>query len=288
MTRSAGITDTVALPGVAGAQVRYGHEVPEQLPGAVRVGPFSVARPGAMLRIVPGLARFLAHDGQWIDVQAETGVERSQLTPLLYGPLAASLIHQRGELPLHGAVLQPPGTACAWAVVGPQGAGKSTLAWALLQNGWQLVSDDLTRLTRAEGGEIEAWPGRPGVKLCQDACERFGLDSRQMPAVAGERDKRLASMAPVPGPLPLAGIVVLNRTSAESTVTLQGAAALAALTSNTFRPRYIAALGQTHAHLAMASSVLARVRLLQLGGPGTPHHYAERLALLATHDSPAS
>ena len=268
-----------SLAGVAGARVREVPCLPASLPGAVRVAPFSVARPGALLRVDPGLGRFLASGGQLVEVMVEPGADRARLEPLLQGPLAAALIHQRGELPLHGAVLVPAGGGAALALIGHQGAGKSTLGFELLRSGWRLLSDDLTRLTLADG-TIEAWPGRPGVKLCRDACARHGLDPGALAAVAGERDKRLVPWLPEAVRQPLGLIVVLDRRGPPDCSQVDGAAAFALISQHTFRSNYIVALGQAQAHLRMVAAIAGRVPLVLLGGPQPPARFADQVRAL--------
>lgn len=55
----------------------------------------------------------------------------------------------RGEEPLHATVLERGGHA--FALLGPSGAGKSTLAAFLIAHGARLITDDMLRLTFANG-----------------------------------------------------------------------------------------------------------------------------------------
>lgn len=268
------------LPGVEGAVVRHVDSLPQTLEGAQRVGPYSVARPGAILRVMPGLATFLARDGDVIEMAAESGADRPALEALLHGALASALIHQRGELPLHGATLAPPGRAEAFSFVGPQGAGKSTLAFSLLRRGWRLVSDDLTRVTASQDGVL-AWPGRTGVKLCDDACDRFGLDRSLMQPTPGDRDKYIAPAEPETQPLPMRAVVQIDRRGEFAVTSLTGAAAMALVTENTFRPAYIAPLGKTGAHMAMVLKIIAAASILRLTGEGAVNVIADRVERLA-------
>ena len=95
--------------GVPGATIREVPFISDVLAGAVPAGEFSVARPGALLRVIPGLARFLVRDGLTIDVAIEPGADRDEVQEFLDGAVLGALIHQRGELPLHAATLVPPG-----------------------------------------------------------------------------------------------------------------------------------------------------------------------------------
>ena len=56
--------------------------------------------------------------------------------------------------------------------LGPSGAGKSTLAAFLLTEGATLVTDDMLRVTFAEG-EVMAYPGPHRLKLFEETALRF-------------------------------------------------------------------------------------------------------------------
>lgn len=57
--------------------------------------------------------------------------------------------------------------ACGLLLLGPAGAGKSTLAAELMVLGWTLVADDLVRLTRCRraGLVVEAPRAAPAIEL---------------------------------------------------------------------------------------------------------------------------
>jgi hypothetical protein len=271
---------------LADAEVIEVSRLPATLEGASSIGPYSVARPGAVLRVVPGLARFLARDGSVIELAREPASDDGDIESLIQGPLAAALIHQRRELPLHGATLAPPNADTAIAIVGAQGAGKSTLAYELIRRGWRLLSDDLTRVTQSANG-ILAWPGRTGIKLCRDACERFSLEASRMARVSGERDKFLAPTATVASPLQLRWIMAIERNAFEhdsyDDIPCEDplAGRLSLLSENTFRASYIEALGQMRAHLRMVSAIATATRVVRLRGPGPPAQLAERVIRIA-------
>jgi len=268
------------LPGVEGATVRWVPRLPATLSNSVKVGASSVARPGALLSIIPGVARFLARDGAVLEVAPERGVARSVIMPLVHGPLAAALIHQRGEMPLHGATLVNPHTDVAYSIVGPQGAGKSTLAYELVRRGWTLVSDDLTRLT-CSAGEVLAWPGRAGIKLCGDACDRFAL-SRAALAPIGQRGKLLADVETTRRPQRLHAVLAIERGGPDVLNQVNGVAALALLSGNCMKLAYVNALGVAGVHARIVACIAATVPAFRLSGAGPPQSFADRVESFGT------
>ncbi|HEY6926859.1 MAG TPA: hypothetical protein VI653_25460 [Steroidobacteraceae bacterium] len=239
-----------AVLGVPDASVVTVSSLPDRLPGGLVVGPHSQARSGALLRVVPNVARFMVTGGERIEVASEQDADPANVLSYLHGGVRAALIHQRGDLPLHATTVLPPRGDGAVAICGNSGMGKSTLAAALVRQGWALISDDLTRVTWDEQTPL-AWPGSTGIKLMIDAADRLGLLPESL-----ERTAAGKVLMPVPAnlnPVRLSSVIALRDDPTLSWRVLKGAAALAMLTQQTFRLHYVAALGVTTQHLQMTS-----------------------------------
>jgi hypothetical protein len=238
--------------------------LPEMLEGAERVGPHSVARPGALLRVVSGVGRFLAHEGRQIDYAPEAGADPRAVQAVLDGAVLGALLHQRGELPLHATTLVAPEGDRAIALAGPSGAGKSTTGFALVRAGWTLLSDDLTRVTLVDGVPT-AWPGRSRLRLLDDACMRFELDTHTLEPAPNWPDKFVVALPQWSEPVPLAAVIVLDPASAGALETVSGAAAARLLAEQTYRLHYVAALGQARRHFELIAATAAHARLIRIG-----------------------
>jgi hypothetical protein len=83
--------------------------------------------------------------------------------------VSAALL-QQGEEPLHATVVEIGDRAVG--LMGPSGAGKSTLAAYLINRGWDLVTDDMLRVT-FDGNRAFAHPGPCWLKLFKEPAERY-------------------------------------------------------------------------------------------------------------------
>ena len=243
-----------AVPGVPDASIVTVSSLPDRLPGGVAVGPHSQARIGALLRVVPNVARFMVAGGKRIEVASEQCADPADVLSYLHGGVRGALIHQRGELPLHATTVLPPKGDGAVAICGDSGMGKSTLAASLVRQGWTAISDDLTRITWDEQTPL-AWPGSTGIKLMIDAAARLGLPPGSLERTAA--GKVLMPITSKPDPVRLRCVITLRDDPSLSWRVLEGGAALAMLTQQTFRLHYVAALGMTAQHLQMTSRLAA-------------------------------
>lgn len=263
--------------GIPGVTVRRVERIPEALEGSVRVGPHSTARPGMLLRTVPGVGRFLATNGERLDYWTEPGADPAAVEAMLQGGVLGALIHQRGDLPLHATTLVSPDRKRALALAGHSGAGKSTTAYALIRRGWMLLSDDLTRVT-IERGEALAWPGRSRVRLMEEACVRFGIDSASLAPVPNWPGKFVLEVGRWDSPMPLAAVVALDRGDGKFEVErLEGGAAVQSLLEHTYRGHYVAALGRTRRRFELVAATAARAAVLSTRGRAPVEEVAARI-----------
>ncbi len=94
---------------------------------------------------------FIRSDGREITVDADGGETDAELSNLIEGPILGRAMRLAGYPSLHATALSFEGRAIA--LMGASGVGKSSLAWALVQQGCRLVSDDMVGLAMADG-----WP----------------------------------------------------------------------------------------------------------------------------------
>lgn len=143
----------------------------------------------------------ISPDGSAIECRAIPEVSDRDLFSLFAEPVMRTILVRRGLLSFHAAALARNGRAIL--IMADKGAGKSTLSWALQEQGWQLLADDLARVDSARG-RWSVLPGHRQTKLTPEAARAFGYSAEAMPvrfddpgpaAYAALFDKRVIDLA---------------------------------------------------------------------------------------------
>jgi hypothetical protein len=113
-----------------------------------------------------------------------------------------------------------------------------------------------------------AWPSRGVLKLWRDACERLEIDADRLRALPGERDKYLLPVAAHTEPVRLGYLFLLQRGAGGGAVPVEGAARLAALQANSYKPNYLSGLGCVESHFRISCQIAAQVEMAELRWQG--------------------
>ena len=157
------------------------------------------------------------------------------LPPAFFASVAALAVSRRGSVPMHGTAVELFGGAVL--LCGEKGAGKSSLAAALVASGARLISDDLSVL-QPERGRLVLSAGRRAIRLFPDVAAFLG-ERVALTGTPVRVDQKLAIVPPrVPhsSMLPLSAVVVLTR-DASSARLADRAKALEQLLLQTYRPQ---------------------------------------------------
>jgi hypothetical protein len=135
----------------------------------------------------------------------------------LLGPILGFLLRLRGTLCLHASAVEIDGKGVV--LLGPPGAGKSTLAATFAEAGFRVLSDDVAPVTRA----VDAWlvqPGYPRLRLWPDSVQALYGSPDLLPRITATWDKRHLDLTEAPyrfsdRPVPLAGIYLLDERTHE-------------------------------------------------------------------------
>ena len=258
------------------AIIAIGEEDPQHWP-AMPLGPhdtpFLQMGRGDLRLTVDGIGRFRISNGNQITWQRADGTVSDQdLRTFLLGSAVGALLIQRGMLVLHGNALERDGEAIV--CVGHSGAGKSTLAYALMQQGWRLLADDLVAIT--PDGQV--LPGIPRIKLWHDATKAFGLDPEALPPIRQGLQKYLLlgeAIERAEQPCRLRALYLIQQQRRDSndpedsritSFSSQKQAALC-LRNQAFRPRFVRGLGQEGANFIALTRLQKAVPLATLPIP---------------------
>lgn len=164
---------------------------------------------------VPGIGVLVADAATGVRVDAEPGADPAEIDGLLRGSGLALLWQLRRILPLHVAAVARTGRAIGF--VGPPGTGKSSLAAALSQRGWQLVTDDIAAVRWDAQGRPLLEPNSPQLRIWGDSARQLGWDTSTAHRIGagstGQSSDKYAYDLPdkfSADPVPLTAIYVLN------------------------------------------------------------------------------
>lgn len=168
----------------------------------------------AIIRI-SGVATYrVGGGGAWIEVDVAQDADPAAVRLYLLGSAFGVLLHQRGEIPLHVSAVVVGGAV--WAFTAPSGTGKSTLAAGLhLHAGLPLLADDVAVVRFSDVGEPPlVYPGPPVLKLDPVVLHSVPMPAsmERLPEYCNSPKERIRIPGSyVDGPLPLAGVILLER-----------------------------------------------------------------------------
>ncbi len=251
---------------IEGAQVVWNDDL-EKLPEAVEVFD-GICRQGDRVELeIEGVARYHVVGGSSIEVRVDPDSDRETAWFFLKATPFGILILQRGELPLHAAALVPPGGGVALLVAGESGAGKSTTSALLVQMGWTLLNDDISRIVFPDGSPVVC-PGFQSLKLNADSLALLGLDKDSAPRTRGFKEKYYWHVQGGCSPCPVGAMVVLEGPDADPTdpVRLDGMSVFQELYRQTFRPYLVVPLGFQREHFRQVGDLASRVSCYRVQG----------------------
>ena len=246
--------------------IRLGH-VPPHLEDAQTVRPtFEIAGDRFMLRI-PNIARFLLRAGSEMIVEAEA--PPGDVAIFIIGTVFGILLHQRELTVLHASAVRVGDRAALFC--GSSGAGKSTMAAALGQRGYAMLTDDVCAITMEESGRPMAQADGRQLKLWVQAIEKLDLGEWRGAAVRSKLEKFYVEPAVTSSEaLPVGAIYILRETRAPQRDGIErpnfvDAAIL--IRRNAYRPRLVREFGQNQDYLQSSATIIAAAGLYILHRP---------------------
>lgn len=210
--------------------------------------------------VVDDIGSLSIERGCRITFELHPGVDERRVRPFLLGSGIGLLCHQRAVLPLHASSVAIDGVAVAFA--GPGGAGKSTLAAALVHRGHVALADDITVI---DAGPT-VLPAFPRFKLHSDSLRAAGFDAAAADDVVagGKLALRLEGTDTFARRSVSLGAVWVFSPTASSTEPLVGVEAVAALHRHVYRRKAGEALRRDAALFQDVGRVAATVPVRRL------------------------
>ncbi len=277
------LPELIPADGVADICIQWG-EVPETLPGARKTTQRFQAKPGYLLFFADQVARLLVSHGNKVIIEPLSGATEAEIRTFTLGSALGAILHQRGLLPIHASGIKT-GHGCVM-FCGRPGAGKSTLAGAFVERGFELHADDLCVIGMRTGGIPQVYPAYPRLKLWGDALLTMGKkpdDYHQIPtvpdkfAVQTHRFNR--------EPLPVDRIYLFSPQGADdmAIMPITGMNRYQVLKQQTYRRRFLEGLGTTTAHFQLTSLIGKSVPLYRVHRPRDLSHLDCLVDFLAHH-----
>lgn len=221
----------------------------------------------AMLFIAPDAARYRVSQGRDILVEPIENAHDRNVRLYLLGSAFGALVHQRGLLPLHANAVEIDGRA--FAFIGAQGEGKSTLAAWFHDQGHRIIADDICVIDFVEGVPV-AMPGLPRLRLWEDALASSGRDFRAFDRSFVGDDAWNKYDVPINfdrltrEPLPFAAAYLLESGDEFAARHLQGLEAARAIFEHTYRGGYVDAANGQKSHWEAAVRLVQKAPIFRL------------------------
>ena len=156
------------------------------------------------------LGTFLIREGKEIVIDPIPRVNERDLHPALLGACMAVALHQKGYLILHASAVKLKDRAIAF--IGNKGWGKSTIASAFIDRGYEFITDDVLAVDLSRDRPL-VYPSFPQLKLCPDTILAMGQNPETLPRIMSKINKRQykSSQNFDPNPVTLQSIFLLNK-----------------------------------------------------------------------------
>lgn len=158
----------------------------------------------------------------------------------LIGPVLGFVLRLKGVTSLHASAVVVDGEAIA--IVGPAGAGKSTTAAALAEQGYAVIAEDVVALS-TEQRALMVQSGYPQVRLWPESSQVLWGSAEMLPCITPNWDKRYLNLTTngyrfERQPVPLSAVYLLGARSSDPQAPfindMPARAALMSLVANTY------------------------------------------------------
>lgn len=181
---------------------------------------------------IPEVGKCLIQGGREIIINPLPDVDEALLRTVLLGPILCVLLRQRGLLVLHASCISINHKCVAF--MGGSGWGKSTLATAFHNQGYDVLTDDVMPI-QIEAGQVLVLPAYPQFKVFPEALSSLGHNTKNLSPIYQNASKLSYKFTHgfQQTPLPLQRVYVLNKGSEHLITKMQSQEAFVELIRHT-------------------------------------------------------
>jgi hypothetical protein len=213
------------------------------------------------------VADFEIRRGQEIRVWPAIGAMQKDIEIFLFGPVWATLCHQRGLLPLHASAILADGGVIAFA--GRSGAGKSTTAALMGSLDYRLFADDILTVNFDQNSVPGAWPYLRRLKLQGDSIIQLALTAAEPVSERLDKNKYFVHPRSVADDkwtrLERLYLLEIETTNSRNSIDrIVGAEAVRALIEQTYHFDFIVGSKRFNEHLTFCTQLASRIAIYRL------------------------
>lgn len=241
---------------------------PAQINNIIKKGVRYQAGKDEFLLETDRIAKFYIKNGNKIIVEPYKKEIDKEVRLFLLGSAFGALFLQRGLLPIHGSAIQFGHSTSIFT--GLSGAGKSSIAAWFVQQGYQILADDISVINHS----LEVEPGFPNMKIWKDVLEKLGISTDSLSSIRPDIQKYKYSVENnfCSQPLPVKNIFIINpkNTPGFESEELTGIEKFNAIKNNTFRYRFVEGLQKQQEHFTVINRLLKQVKVYRIKRPQAP------------------
>ena len=261
------IPELLASAGNPDVSIRIG-KTPAQINHIIKKGVRYQAGKDEFLLETDRIAKFYIKNGTEIIVEPYKEKVDKEVRLFLLGSAFGALFLQRGLLPIHGSAIQFGHSTSIFT--GLSGAGKSSIAAFFVQQGYQILADDISVINYS----LQVEPGFPGMKIWKDVLEKLGIATDSLSSIRPDIQKYKYGVGKnfCTQPLPVNNIFIIHpkNTPGFESEELTGIEKFNALKNNTFRYRFVEGLQKQQEHFTVINRLLKQVKVYRIKRPQAP------------------
>jgi hypothetical protein len=245
---------------------------------------FEHSSESSLIRI-EAVADFEVRRGQHISVWPAIGAMQKDIEIFLFGPVWATLCHQRGLLPLHASAILGKGII---AFAGRSGVGKSTTAALMGLLDYKLFADDILTVGLDQNSVPGAWPYLRRLKLQDDSIFQLALTAVEPVSERLDKGKYFVHPKSVADDkwtrLERLYLLEIDHASLQNSIDrIVGAEAVRALIEQTYHFDFIVGSKAYNNHLTLCTQLASKIAIYRLRRSPVPGTGKKLGSLIRAH-----